>query len=416
MTAALTRANQGPTLVGLPLWTISHWFTGGSAGEPFPGTPYDFLYPDPTASGLTFGIHTMLNAVANTLAHQNRIIYLTQELINYTSSSTFAGGNEAFNYTDPPNGIAIPGQLAIFVQEDPSGYGAWGSQSASELFLVKNYGGGVLITGDLNSPDVIRLPGVTPAYGLMSKAASTPIGLVYASNNRGLWAWNGGNTSIKISEQLEDNFFVNNLLPPIVDGPTVDICRWGDWIIATNDYLYDTQTQSWWNMVDSIWGRHQWYAVSSDGRYLYAALATIPGGNNVGPGAIIEIYDRQTPSSSWTWSSLPIKIPTGEMFREAAIREVVVKASGAGQITVGLVGRNHLLTTDSPSSTATFTSTSQTQTIRVAIGARTVAGPLIAEDITLILSAQATTPGTPAPTVHAVSIGFEDSSTLVSAT
>ena len=57
-------------------------------------------------------------------------------------------------------------------------HGAWGSISASELFLVRHSGGGYVISGDLNSPTVTRLPGVTSTNGIVQVAGQTPIGLV----------------------------------------------------------------------------------------------------------------------------------------------------------------------------------------------------------------------------------------------
>ena len=62
----------------------------------------------------------------------------------------------------------------VFVQENPFGYGAWGSISASELFLVKNRQGGVVIQGDLNSPTVTSRCPASPSYGVMSRGGSRP--------------------------------------------------------------------------------------------------------------------------------------------------------------------------------------------------------------------------------------------------
>jgi hypothetical protein len=415
-TGGLTRANSSATLIGFPCWALSQWFTGGTAGQPVPGTFYGVLYPDPTASGLTFATYSLFSAdPTEVLVHQNRIVFLKDTQINYTASLTYQGGNEEFYYTDPPNGLAVTTSPEVFVQEDPTGYGAWGSQSASELFLVKNYGGGVVISGDLNAPTVTRLPGVEPCYGLMSRGASTPIGFVYASNNRGLWTWNGGNTSQKISNQLEDNFYVvggeiNPTLPPTLRGPRVDICRWGDWIIVSNDWLYDTNTNSWWQLQESAYGGHQWFQASSDGNNLYAALP-VPVTNV----AAVDMYSRTAPASSYLWSSYPIRIPADDLNHNALIREVVVRAAGAGSIVINMNGVNNTHIAASPSKTLTFTSTLQPSEQRMTVGA-SGGGPFVAQDITLFLSAVATTAGQPAPIIYSIAIGYEETSALVSAT
>jgi len=413
-TGALTRAINSATLLGFPIWVLSHWFTGtGSPSEPLPGTFYNRTYPDPTAAGLGFGTLNITSSwPAECLAHQNRMVFLKYSPFNYSNTDTYLSANETFYYTDPPNDVTlIAGVGEIFVQEDPSGYGAWGSQSASELFLVKNYGGGVVISGDLNAPTVTRLPGVEPCYGLMSRAASTPIGLVYASNNRGLWLWNGGNASQKLSPQLDDNFFVVTggvALPPTLRGPRVDIQRWGDWIIVSNDWLYDTNTNSWWQLYPGLYGAHTWYQSSSDGSNLYAALGVPQAACSV------EMYSRTAPSTIYNWSSYPIRIPANDLNHNAIIREVVVRASGAGTIQVNLhgVGFSHI--TASPSTTLTFTSTVQPVEQRMAVG-HSGGGPFIAQDITLdLFVASGTT--SPAPIVYSVAIGYEESSALVSAT
>src|SRR5580704_850469 len=163
------------------------------------GSPtYLGIYPDPTNPG---GTATPKDYSADLpagpgfvlLCHQNRIILLQGNSYPWTVSTASLGGPyDQWFYTDPPN--TVPGngagdslaQDVVFVQEWPVGAGAWGSISASELFIVKGRGGGYIVSGDLNFPTVTWLGGVQPTLGAsIGLAASTPIGYAYLSLDNG---------------------------------------------------------------------------------------------------------------------------------------------------------------------------------------------------------------------------------------
>lgn len=411
MTGGLTRSNPSPSLAGFPTWLLECWYTGGSANAAYLGTPYQINYPDPTTSTPNFIPHLLQTPAtgypAQAIVHQNRMILLKFFQTDYPefggTPTALYEANESFNYTDPPNSTVLGTQNEIFVQEDPSGYGAWGSMSASELFLVKNNGGGVVISGDINSPSVTRLPGVTPTRGLMSRAGATPIGLVYAVNQRGLWVWNGGNTSQKISNQLDDNFMINQSMPQVWRGPTVDIVPWGDWIIVTNDWLYDTNTGGWWQLSPGGQG-HLFYGVSSDGNSLYS---TIPVPSNT---YFMDVYSRSNPASGYSWTSYPMRSPDDAKNKSLVVREVVIRAEGAGSIITTLTGTGGTTSAGrtSPSASLTFLTSTQPQMQRQAVG-------LNAQDVTITLTSIGLT-GQPAPVIFSVAIGYEEVDALVSAT
>lgn len=412
MTAGLTRANSSPSNPGNATWAFAYYWPGGTAGEPWPASDWIVgCYPDPTGGGATgfvpYYILHNTQAPGDILVHQNRIVYLQEASTFWNSGFTYQGGNEEFCYTDPPNSLTWPVQAEVFVQEDSTGYGAWGSQNASTLFLVKNRIGGVVISGDLNAPTVTVLPGVMPTYGMVSRGASTSIGFIYASNNRGLWSWNGGNTSQKISEQLEDNFMVNTGLPAISRGPTVDIQRWGDWIVVTNDWLYDINTGGWWKMPPGTTANaHQWYQASTDGMTLYAALG-VPTST-----CAFEAYSRLQGAQSYTWKSYPIRPPSESKNRSMLVREVVIRAQGAGTVTVTLTGVQGTTTSGaiSPSSTLTFTTSpdaTQPSMQRLAVG-------LDAQDVQITVTSTGTNATTPAPILYSIAVGYTDDAALVS--
>lgn len=413
MTGGITRANASASLIGNPCWALAYYMPAGAAGAGASGYWALILYPDPTNPGTAGFVPLVLingsGGPGDAFCHQNRVVYLQQDQQFWSGDFTFMGGNEAFIYTDPPNGVALLSAAGeIFVQEDPSGYGAWGSQSASELFLVKHRLGGVVISGDLNVPTVTTLEGVMPSYGVVSRGASTAVGFIYASANRGLWAWNGGNASFKLSNQLEDDFFVNPNLPPIQRGPTVDIQRWGDWIVVTNDWLYDTNTNSWWQLPGGSIGSHQWYQASSDGNTLYAAPA-VPT-TTVG----LECYSRLAPANEYTWKSFPIRPPGDSKEKQFLVRKVVIRAQGRGTVTVVVTGNQGANSgaASSPSATLTFSTAhdqSQPSMQIVEMGQN-------AQDVTVEVTAQGNTATSPAPVIYSIAVGYEEASANVSAT
>jgi hypothetical protein len=407
MTGGTTRVqNNSPYLMaGNATWFLEHYYPYGGGG----GGPVVINYPDPgsvssfTPHNVSVDSMSVSGVAGQVVCHQNRMILLVWNFQGWSSSNWGLLTNEAFFYSDPPNSPAILGQDEVFVQEDPTGYGAWGSISASELFLVKNGGGGLVISGDLNSPTVTRLPGVTPTHGLQSRAGSTPIGLVYAANHRGLWAWNGSNTSQKISEQLEDDFFTVLNLPPVLLGPTVDICPWGDWIIVSNDYLYDTNTGGWFQLaVAGATRPHLYYQLSGDGSQLYAS---VPNPTNV---YALDVYSRQYSSTFFVWESYPIRLPADSKNRPLDIREVVIRASGVGTVTVTLTGTGGTTSTASPSATINVTSGKPPAMSRVTMG-------LAAQDVTVKLISTGANASTTAPVIYSVAIGYVETPAKVSA-
>ncbi len=410
MTGGQTRAGSDPDVPNPACWALGAWYLDtDTTYSPIPGNPYVFLYPDPTTSTPSYTPYELsVSIAAQVLCHQNRVVLLQWARQNYSGTATYFESNESFNYTDPPNGIALGGADEVFVQEDPQGYGAWGSISASELFLVKHNTGGVVIQGDLNAPTVTRLPGVTPTKGITSRAGASPIGLIYAVNNRGLWLWNGSNTSQKISEQLEDTFFeVPGVTPGLVyNGPTVDIVPWGDWVIVSNDWLFDTNLGGWWKLplyTDNL--AHLWYGVSWDGSTLYAC-AGIPTATHM-----LDVYDRATPSTTYTWTSYPMRPANEVKNRSLSVQEVVVRAQGYGTIEVTLTGvQGSAPTGYSPSQTLTFelgADENQPRMQRITTG-------LNAQDVIVEITSTGGSSTTPAPILYSIAVGWQDDAALVS--
>lgn len=300
-------------------------------------------YPNPNTPTL----YTNFNYTPFTgqvFGHQGRVVTLLSQY--FTHPGTNLKNNEQMNFNDPPNSFTDPttGKNQVFVPESPFGYGAWGSISIGELFMVKHHGGAVYVTGDIANPTITRLPAVPSTGGLLSLSASTPIGFMYPTQSSGVYLWNGGNTSQKISQQLDDSFYV---YPQAIlnTGVIVQLEQWQEWVLCTNNWLYDTVTRSWWRLDDPTQSFtstspinygvpklvYRYFARSFFDNIMYCVVDNY---QNVTSGSYaIWQYDRGVPASSYSWQSHPIPVTTELM---VDVREIVVLAQGNGQVSITL--------------------------------------------------------------------------------
>lgn len=140
----------------------------------------------------------------------------------------------------------------IIGQDEPDQIQVLASLTADELFCVKTRGGGISIRGDLDRPQVIRLPHVESTGGAFARGIACPIGFVYGSVN-GVFLYTGGEVTQKLSTQIEGWFWNNHHDTPA--GFTFGVSQgrfgWFDpFVCVPNNYLYDTRTQSWWRLEE----------------------------------------------------------------------------------------------------------------------------------------------------------------------
>lgn len=410
-------------------WTSSRMATSSSTGAPgstaytapgqsvyvtewseagLGGLKYINVYPNPIYPSSNVMSSTILSGVATPatarpgqiIGHQNRIVLL-EDMNNVHPSTSGASipTNEQISFTDPANSNTVIGtQKQVFVAEYPNGYAGWGSISAGELFLLKNQGGGVVVSGDIANPSsVTRLPGVTsPGAGsAYYKAASTPNGLFYLTTNQGAWVWRGSDTAQKISAQLDDTFAVtpNSASTINIRG---QLSEWGDWVCFPNNFLYDTQTDSWWNLNDrSIAnGRYDYHTRSFSGRYMYC-LSSQPATASTG---VVDVYDRQTPANTYTWVSQPIVIPG---LRVVDVREATLVAQGNGTVKVTISTDG---TSGSTTDNVTFTPTVTTAPVKM----RTEMAALGLSSIIVTITSTGQASDVPAPIVYDLTLAYDD--------
>ena len=291
----------------------------------------------------------------------------------------------------------------MLAAEQPYGYGCAGSISAGELFIVKKRGGGLVVTGDIFSPNVTVLPGVTSVGGIWGAAHSGPAGFAYCSFDNGAWLWNGGSTAQKISKQLDDQFF----LP--VEFYRMQSNNYGffvrciaDRIYFSNNWMYDLNTGSWWRYYPGLaqGGVDLFYVNEVDGGDIWCGPLSFSDSNRT----FLYRFNQETPTETWQWQGLPRRLTKN---RYVEPRQIVVRASSnkgntTSQITVAIFnGATQVGSVTTPSGSIKAAPTM----IRMPIGAVSAGSSSYAsEDLTIRISA--TGNGDAAPNLHSCSIGW----------
>lgn len=323
-----------------------------------------YVYPD-LSTPTVFSVQDLVTPGGSTggagqvIAYGSRIIVLNG--IDYPwPSGAGINTNENIDFTDPPQSSTYPNQQTILGDENPWGYGAWGTQSVGELLLVKKYGGGIILNGDIAEPSsVITIPAIESTGAFVGKAESTPIGLIYCSQNRGAWSWNGGNTAQKISSQMDDDFFdVATALGFASNNYGFFVAHWQDWILFSNNRLFNPDTGGWWtlypneaNGTSSTPGHTLFhYSGGALGNEMYAAPLQFLSTDS--PLDWYYMFDSTIPAPHWQWTSLPIHVVKNAN-RVVDVRQIILRLSDP---------------TDSGNATATVTCGGFTETISAGIG------------------------------------------------
>lgn len=277
-----------------------------------PGTPY-IVFPLGQYGQVYFVSGTTISALATgpstraAFAYQNRILfYHTTGLITYT--------------TPPNSSLLVNTFLADPTDSNSMGkLGAFGTISAGELFIVRESGSSYTLSGDVNYSTVTKLPGVATTGGAFGLAAYTPAGLIYCGIGKGAWIWNGGNLSQKISQNIDDDFF-------LIKSNLYSCYSWGEWILFSNSWLYNLRQQSWWKLqVPDLFFFCQ--PMTNN------ALVSLPLTFTTAPG--VTKFTKLKATTTWTWKSLPIRASDNKYIN---CRELVVALSltSKTKITVNL--------------------------------------------------------------------------------
>ena len=323
---------------------------GGPASDTNTQTGQLYLYPNPAAPTVFAALPLITGPPYTSVSGQvvtyaNRILCLSGVSYGYPAGGGF-DTNEQINFTDPPSSPSFGFQQTVLVAEDPFGYGGAGTISTGELFLLKKRGGALTVTGDIFNPSITYLPGVQSTGGIYGQVGQGLLGLFYCSYANGAWLWNGSNTAQKISQNLDDNFF----LPEEFNGtPAIRSNNYGYYVQCigdkayfSNNWVYDMTNKGWWRYFPTkdqgatytVPGDNLFWIQPVSGRYIYAAPLSFTGTNT-----FLFQFDTTLQAQEYQWTSLPLR-PQISSARDPDsvidIVEVLIKAS-TSEVTATIV-------------------------------------------------------------------------------
>jgi hypothetical protein len=291
------------------------------------------------------------------IVHQGRVVLFPLSLQGFGTGIVWAH-NEMMYWLTVNDVSTIDTELGglfynvVFGYENPAGYDCGASLSANELFLLKRYGGALMIQGDLNQPRAVNLPNVMSPGFANSWGTQTPLGFAYCVDNGTVYAWSGGDTSENLAPMMEPNFWrplTDLTLPADQSSPNeryrgaTQLALYRDLLMVPNNWFMDLTNApdpssgggGWWRLEDpttaqgGYFPRYSFYSADWTGRWCYASPYGVEhdGGNQV----VADEYDRKTGASTWVWTSAPLR---ESMERQMHVRSIVVVCQGHGTIDV----------------------------------------------------------------------------------
>jgi len=339
-----TTASSGAGYFGAPYPVFTRMTASGSGNPPpvcvfpagqavVPTTGALYVYPALASPG-AYGAQNIVGSglTGQVIAYGSRVICL--QGVPYTWPTGTVNINENLSFTDPPLSSTYGNQREILGAELPFGYGAWGTVSVGELLLVKKRGGAVIMYGDVANPtSAIQVQGVQPTGNIVGRAGATPQGLIYCSEHKGAWLWNGGNSSTKISRQIEDDFFDLESGSIQSNNYGYNVEPWQNYILFSHNRMWNAESDSWWILYPTSDQASQssyltgydlwWYSGSAFGDVMYSA-PLISSVSNAWLGFIT--FNSQYGSVEYQWESVPIHV-VKDADRVLDVRQIVVRAS-----------------------------------------------------------------------------------------
>lgn len=389
---ALGRTNSADTTVTGP--AVLAWVTAGNAR----------FFPDDTTPTATSTAAMPGDATTpppdRLVLHQGRAVIMPLSITGFGTSATFIH-NETIYFTNFNDFTTLSSDSTIgritVGPESPTGYGVSASLSANELFLVKQYGGGLLISGDLNgvgpsSPTAKTMPYIKSTGFSQNNGTLSPLGYVYPVDGGGVWMWQGGDFVQNISKPLLPEFW----RPPAtsISGAHIgwnsfatQCATVGSWTLFPNNWLWDTDNGGWWRTENpATFTAHRW---SGDwrGRKVYATTS----GFITSAQPVLREFDLTTSASSFSWTSQPI---AATIESSVTIKEFILIASGTGTVVVTITSAED---PTGQSRTFTYAAATTPQATRVSFGVR---GSHVQIRLQSASTDALTTALLPAPTIH----------------
>lgn len=330
------------------------------------------LVVSPTANVGSFNLPAGATAFSLLCSHQGRVVYAQRGITPTYGPSSLGYHSADFIAYTPVGDFSGAGANAIWGEEGASPIGAMLSMSANELLIIRHYGGGVLVRGDLDNPQVYRLPLAHSTGGYMAKACHTPVGVFYATRD-GIVRWAGGDTTEIASKQLRGDFWVPH--SEYIEGMHGRLAWWNPYVLAPNGYLLNTETGGWWRL-DNPATPYSHYDVSAWNGKLYAFPYKAQGD---GVQTWWDTFEVDKLASTYSWRSQPILETLEREFNCAEIEITAqrmansMSVSGDAYVTVTLTGYTAEGTLVTSSNTFNLASTYGPQTLVQAVDSNFVA-------------------------------------------
>lgn len=298
--------------------------TGVAAGTEY-AAGFPWIYPNPTTLNTVYipqsDIAAIIAGYRYAINHQGRFVSLAYA--SRSSGSAIGSSIVDVIYYNPPldaQGLIFTTGLGSFAPADdnitgPISFGV--SASVDELLLVRESGGGVLLRGDLDNPTVQKLPGIESTQGVTCVPVTTPIGIVYGTR-LGVYAWSGGDTARKLSEQLDGMFWDHSGGKPY-SGNRGRFGYWNPFVFTPNNWCMDTRTNAWWRSENTATRVYNVYLSNPTTGELFAFPWV-----NTASAPMYYTYAAATLAQSWSWQSQPL---VESRDRVLAVRELELVVS-----------------------------------------------------------------------------------------
>jgi hypothetical protein len=373
------------------------------------------IFPNPTDvngtdSGFLGGTHggtadPALTDAIHVVSHQGRLVSVTRSL---KQTGELTGGSEEWGIVSESVAYSpiqdFYGELgfgcfetAQFGEEKPFRTGTVASITADEIIFIKDAEGAILVRGDMDNPTVVQLPYVESTHGAYSVPAKSNFGLVYGTSN-GVYVWEGGESSRKLSDQLE-GWFWNHDTTLTYLGNRGRFGWWNPWVVVPNNFVYDSRTQGWWRLDTPANTNVALSAASINSvtNTLYAFPYKLDG--DASP-----MWYTATPdvlADTYTWQSQPLVESRTRVITVQEIHLMVTPESNdAGSVAITLNGYDADGVAVTPVTT-TFTLNANTNTQMLH---KDVVTNFQATHVQVKIVADANDTSTPAPKVHKVSL------------
>jgi hypothetical protein len=302
---------------------------------------YTIEFPDDQAPTVNTPYDIFSNAefLLGICCHQGRTVaQLATAYGQGVNTQTFMGENIIWsNVNDVTAANWNAATPQVFVPENPSGFAFLCSMSANELFAPK-VNGGMFVTGDLFNPTVTTLPMVVGSE-VNHTPAITGAGVIYGNGNSGIWVWGHGDTSNLLSPQMSPTFWLLNDATHIdfdvFGGIRYQFARSDEWVLISNNWLYDLNLNSWWRLEDPSITQVRMFTTIS--RFIYGSASFY---TNAAPTPV-SMWERNIPAINYSWQSHPQWDTIDNL---VDVREIAIRAQGKGSVTVTLTGETSTAT------------------------------------------------------------------------